>query len=142
MQLRKEEECQSSIDFILNNLRYFLEKEDLDFIYMELGITFWDDSVSISTVGHGLVFFRDGKKGSLFFDNICDLDHSIKDRESYVQNMIRKTLSSFNRSMFAYSGKYWRYMTLKIDKSGKTCVKFYYDLREGKGMVGLLEKFD
>lgn len=144
MRLRREEVSRINMDFIVNNLKSFLEREGIDFIYMKLGITFWDDSpsASVSTVGHGLIFFKDGKKGSLLFDSICDLDYSIKNRESYVQDIIRNSLSVLNKSMFSYSGKYWRFMTLRIDSGGKIYVKFYYDLKEGKGVIGHLEKFD
>lgn len=144
MQLRREEVSRSSMDFIFNNLKSFLERDGLDFVYIKLGITFSDSSAtaSVSTVGHGLIFFKGGKKGSLLFDKICDFDHPIKNRESYVQDIIRNSLSLLNKGMFSYSGKYWRFVTIKIDNDGKIYVKFYYDLREGKGVIGHLEKFD
>lgn len=145
MRLYKREVNLSSMDFIIDNLKSFLKKENLDFIYMELGVSFWDQSSSdpvVSSVLHSIVFFKNGKKGSVFFDKICDFDFLVDNKVSYIQGKIKESLSFLNKSMFVYSHKYWNFVTIKIDNDGKICVKFFYDLRKGKGLTDSLENFN
>lgn len=145
MRLYKREVNLSSMDFIIDNLKSFLKKENLDFIYMELGVAFRDQSSSdpvVSSVLHSIVFFKNGKKGSVFFDKICDFDFLVDNKVSYIQGKIKESLSFLNKSMFVYSHKYWNFVTIKIDNDGKICVKFFYDLREGKGLTDSLENFN
>lgn len=130
--------------FIIDNLKSFLKRENLDSIYMELGINFGSDYYSgqVSSLLHSIIFFKNGKKGSVFFDRICDFDFVVNNKVSYVQGKLKESLSLLNKSMFSYSCKYWRFVTIKIDSDGKICVKFFYDLREGKGLTDSLESFD
>lgn len=136
----RNDKSQRGVCFFVDELRSFLEKKELDFVYMKLGITFFDDG-SVSSVGNSLIFFRGGERGSLLFWKICEFGNSTEDKEYCVDKKLEEVLSDINRSMFSHNNKYWRFMTIGLDKDGRTCVKFYYDLSEGKGVAEMLEEF-
>ena len=77
----------------------------------------------------------------MFFPDICEFESSAKDKEYCIDEKIKGILYDLNKCMFSYTSKYWRFMTIKLDDYGKICVKFYYDLSEGKGVAEMLEEF-
>lgn len=140
MRRYRNDKDQNGVHFFVDELRSFLEKRGLDFIYIQLGISFFDNG-SVSSVSDSLIFFKDGKEGSLFFPDICEFESSAEDKEYCIDEKIKEILYDLNKCMFSYTSKYWRFMTIKLDDDGKICVKFYYDLSEGKGVAEMLEEF-
>lgn len=120
MKLRNDNLSQNGVSIFLNSMKEFLLKNDCDSASLQV-TTIFNGGKCICTD----IYFIDKVENSCDFDEIYG---------GNAHRIVSDCFYSFNSNMCSVSGVLWDFMIIKVYKSGKVYIKFFYNTSPGDYM--------